>query len=495
MSCGTSVFELSDYQIPARDFLLSSKFAGLFDAPGVGKTAPAIRAGWERHVETGLPILVTAPPYLLENWAWEISRFAPGATVSIANGSGAAARHAALQADTDFVLNGYSNWSAKISEREAKAREQYGPGDIETYGTWQAAQPTRVKPARAGDFQYPELNDRPWGALIFDEAHRLRGRNSQSTRHVFELRKRKSPNHGSPIWCLTGTPIVNNPGDLYTLLHLWVPASYKSYWSFVGEWCRVVKTPWATEVGQLRKGLEDEFQDLVGEFSIRRTLKDIPSLADLEQRDRDYMVSLPPSVVKMFHKAREEYILEHEDLRGTEFVSGGGALYARLRQLGTLPPTAEKPKVDFCLEFLEDRTGPVVIYTWYKDSARGVADALSKSKRPVTLITGDVPASWRSEMVSKWSNEPNGVLVATISSLKEGISLVHATDVVFLEHSELPADQEQCVARLKRRGQTDLVNVHHVWARNSPDMAIKRALNERNLGLKAALTTWLQTGE
>jgi SNF2 family DNA or RNA helicase len=194
-------------------------------------------------------------------------------------------------------------------------------------------------------------------------------------------------------------------------------------------------------------------------------------------------------------KAREEYIIEHPDLEASEFVSGGGALYSRLRQMATIPPTREKPKVDFLLDFLEDRQGPVVVYTWYKDSAKGVAEGLLKSKRPVTLITGDVASTKRGELVDQWKTQSGGVLVATISSLKEGISLVNAQDVVFLEHSELPSDQEQCVARLKRRGQNALVNVHHVWAKDSPDMAIKKAVTKRELGLKAALISWLQTGK
>lgn len=228
---------------------------------------------------------------------------------------------------------------------------------------------------------------------------------------------------------------------------------------------------------------------------MRRTLADVPSLSELEQRDRDYKVKLPASVRKTMDKARLEYIIEHPDLEASEFVSGGGALYSRLRQMATVPPTREKPKVDFVLDFLEDRQGPVVVYVWYKDSAKGVAEALSKSKRPVTLITGDVPSHKRGGMAEAWSKQSDGVLVATISSLKEGISLVAAQDVVFLEHSELPSDQEQCVARLKRRGQNALVNVHHVWAEDSPDMAIKKAVGKREMGLKAALITWLQTGK
>lgn len=451
---------LSDYQEVSRDFLLESEgVAGLFDEPGVGKTAPTIVAAWEKHRETGLPVLITCPAYLVENWAWEISRFAPaGATVSLANGSGPAARHTALQADADFVITAYSNWSAKSG----------------------------------GVFTYPELSARAWAVIVFDEGHRLRGRNSQCTKHVFELRRARSANAKTPLYVLTGTPILNNPGDLFPLLNLWNKTKFRSYWNFVGEFCKVVKTPWSTEVGQLRRGMEDEFQELIGSFALRRTLKDVPSLASLEHQDRDYYVTLPPSVKKMIDKAREEYVLEHEELETTEFVNGGGALYSKLRQLSTNPPTAEKPKIAFVRDLLEDRAGPIVVYCWYKDSAKAVAEGLAKTGRPVTLITGDVPTAKRGDLVESWKTHDAGILVATIASLKEGISLVHATDVIFLEHSELPADQDQCIARLKRRGQTKLVTVHHVWARSTPDMAIKRSLGDRHMGLKQALTSWLK---
>ena len=488
---------LSDYQEVSRDFLLeASGIAGLFDEPGVGKTAPTIVAAWEKHVETGLPVLITCPAYLVENWAWEISRFAPArATVSLANGSGPAARREALQAEAAFVIQSYANWSAKVPKPKAKAKDQYTAEDLESLDSYEAARPPRYSGPRPGEFQYPELHERQWAVAVFDEGHRLRGRSSQCTKHVFELRRARSANVATPLWVLTGTPILNNPGDLFPLLHLWDKKRFSSYWNFVGDYCRVTKTPWATEVGQLRKGMEDEFQELVASFALRRTLKDIPSLSALEHVEKDYFVRMPASVNKTINRAREEYVLEHEDLEAVEFVSGGGALYARLRQLGTVPPTREKPKVEFCLEFLEDAVGPVVVYTWYKDSAQGVAEGLSKSRRPVTVITGDVPTARRAALVDNWKEQKDGILVATISSLKEGISLIHAKDVIFLEHSELPADQDQCIARLKRRGQTDVVRVHHVWARNTPDMAIKRHLGERHLGLKQALTSWLREPE
>src|SRR5690606_26357411 len=256
--------------------------------------------------------------------------------------------------------------------------------------------------------------------------------------------------------------------------------------------CHVVNTPWAKEVHQLRKGLEGEVQELMSEFTLRRTLKDVPKLASLDEYHKHYFVSMPPSVRKMIAKAKKEYILEHPDLDEAEFLSGGGALFARLSQLATNPPTASKPKVDLCVDFLADHPGRVVIYTWYKDSAAAVAAGVRKSGRPVHIVTGDTPTAERQATVDSWAEHEGAILVATISSLKEGISLVASNSVVFLEHSPLPADQEQCVARLKRRGQQNVVGVHHVWARGTPDIAIKRAVCDREEGLARALTSWLR---
>ncbi len=456
---------LSDYQEVSRDWLLGRPFAANFDEMGVGKSGPAFITGWERHLETGLPVLWTGPAYSLPPMAKEIIDFLPDAKVVIANGTGFDNRMEALQSDATFILTSYENWSAKWTGKDHPL---------------------------SGQYKYKVLSERKWAACIWDEAHRLRGRNSQTTKHVFDLRKARASNLTTPLYVLTGTPMPNNPGDLYALLHLYDKKRFKSYWNFVGTYCYVTQTPWATTVGQLRPGMEEEFQAILEEFAIRRTLKDIPSLATLEHITQDYMVDLPVSVKKTFADARREYIIEHPDLENSEFVNGGGALYSKLRQMATNPPTKEKPKIDFLKDFLEDHFGPVVVYVHYKDSARAVVESLKTTKRPITLITGEVTPTKRMTLVDEWKTQSNGILVATIQSLKESVSLIHARDVVFLEASELPSDTDQAVARLKRRGQTELVRVHWVWARQTPDVAIRRAVKERTEGLKRALISWLQ---
>lgn len=454
---------LDDYQIVSRDYLLSGKFRCLFDEPGVGKTGPAIIAGWHQMQKDmqysggdNPSVLITAPAYLLTNWEKEIYDFLPNATVVRADGAGFESRSEALSSGADFVLTSYNNWAAK---------------------------------SRDGKHQYQVLVDRPWSAYIFDEGHRLRGRNSSWTKHVFQTRLAKSPNLVTPIWILTGTPFVRDGGDFYSYFHLYDKKQHGSYWKFVNERCVVVETPWAKQIGNIRKAYADDFRRELAEFSLRRTVSDIPALASLEYIETDYHVDLPKSVIAMIKKAKKEYVLDHEELDEATFLSGSGALYVAQRKIATVPPTKRNPKLDFLKDFLTDKKGKVVVYVWFKDSARAVCDSLGDR---AVLITGDVAPSRRANVVDTW-RLPDGpdVLVATIPSLKEGISLTEARDVVFLEHSELPADQEQCIKRLCRRGQSSLVQVSHVWANKSVDEAIKKVLENRNLGITEALRKWI----
>lgn len=461
---GVMTVALSSYQEVARAFLVSHrKFACLLDEPGVGKTFPAIAAAWNLK-QPDMPVLITAPAYLLQNWKYEISRLVPNATVVLANSPGKDYRHMDLQCDVDFVLTSYNNWSAKVTDKDDPCYK---------------------------DYEYFELSHKRWSAMIFDEGHRLRGRNSACTKHVLKTRLAKSHNLDTPIWVLSGTPFVRDGGDFFTFFHLYDKKKYGSYWKFVDDRCITQETPFGKKVGNIRRSYREEFSEELGQFSLRRTVADIPELQDLESVTRDYFVDMPTSVVKMIQKAKKEYVLEHEEMESS-LVSGPGALYQVQRRMATNPPTKVKPKIDWLQDFLQDHTGKVVVYVWYKDSAKLVADSLGDR---AVLITGEIPTSRRASVVDSWRSGDADILVATISSLKEGISLTESRHVVFLEASELPADMEQCEKRLLRRGQTKLVQVHRVWGNRTVDKAIKRVLDDRTIGLQEALTQWVKEEE
>jgi SNF2 family DNA or RNA helicase len=437
--------QLDDYQERSRDALLGHSRWGLFDEMGVGKTAPTICAA----AATGQQTLVTAPAYLLENWSRELAKWVPGAKVALAFGDreGERARRQEIfeTSNADFILTPYHSWHS-----------------------------------------YPVLQKRKWGNLVFDEAHRLRGRNSQWTRKVFQLQNSDNKNKGARYWFMTGTPLVRDAGDIWPFMHLMDRQLYPSYHNFVDNICHIEFTPWEKIIGDVRD--PSAFQEMMARYSIRRLQAQIPQLADLETIDKDIWVDLPPSVLKMMRDAKKEYVISHPDLEEDIFFDAGGALVQRLRMLTTVPPTQANPKMNAFKEFLEDVPNERVgVFTWYRDSAAAAVQVVKSLKRPVHLITGDVRASARNEAVDAYDKDPRAVLVGTISAMKEGLNLQAGRHCVFLEEGELPSDNEQAIGRFKRRGQTRPVMVTRILANKSPDTVTHRNVGKRDVSIRKAM--------
>lgn len=446
-------YQLDDYQIPAFEALLSNEGSfGLFDEQGVGKTPPSIMAS----LELKGPTLVTAPAYLLPTWERTIKMFAPHATVSstfLANGADERTR--LLAQEVDFVLTSYHSWAAF---------------------------------AGRGQLKYPALAKRGWSNYVFDESQRLRGRNSLWTQQVFKVRNVDSRNRHVPMWHLTGTPLVRDAGDIWPFLYLCSRDEFRSYWSFVEEMCYVTDTPWERVVGHVRN--PEIFARTMRRFSMRRLLKDIPQLSSLESIDEPeggITVPLPKSVYALMREAKKNWRIELEgEVR--EFETGG-ALVQMLRQLTTTPPTQENPKVDALLDLLSETNERVVIFCWYRQSVETVRSRIAKRwpKRKVVTFTGDTSARNKDLALQEYDKTDDCVLIATISALKEGANLQAGRRVIFLEHSDLPSENEQCVSRLKRRGQTQTVLVTHLTAANSPDTVVMRNAAARKQGIERAM--------
>lgn len=61
-----------------------------------------------------------------------------------------------------------------------------------------------------------------WGRIVLDEAHVIKERNSNTAKAVFALTSRFH-------WCLTGTPLQNRVGELYSLVRFLGTAPYAHY--------------------------------------------------------------------------------------------------------------------------------------------------------------------------------------------------------------------------------------------------------------------------
>jgi SNF2 family DNA or RNA helicase len=417
------------------ELLLTHKTWGLFHDVGVGKTPPAVVAATQR-----LPVLITCPAYLIPQWEHFIREWAPGHSIAAANGDGRKAREAAFAQEADFVLTSYNNWNANPPYRQ----------------------------------MFSSHGNRRWGCFIFDEAHRLRGRNSQSTNRVYMLRNADNKNRETPMWFLTATPLVRDGGDAYPLFHLWDRRVYAGYWDFVNNRCVIKYTPWASEIGVVRD--KKAFYEEMAQFSNRRVL-------DLgEPTFISVPVKLPPSVYATITRAKKEFRIDHADLPEELVYESAGVIWTKIRQLVSLPPTREKPKIDAAVGLLEDLPNErVLIGCWYRDTADAILERVLKLRpaRPAALFTGGVSPKGKIAAIDLYNAKENGVIVATIAALKEGANLQAGRHIIMLEQSELPSDNKQFIGRQHRRGQERPVIVHNIWAERSVDLAVQKLATGR----------------
>lgn len=316
--------------------------------------------------------------------------------------------------------------------------------------------------------------------IIADEAHRAKNRKAQQTRALKSL-------HGSYRTALTGTPVMNKPEDLWSILNWLYRYQWSSYWKFFEKYVEYeIVYP-----QQFRKVLgpknEAELKRLMSPFTTRRLKKDV--LKDLPEKyyTRVY-VDLDAKQRKAYDEMRKDMIAWLETIRGEEPLVAPVVIaqLTRLQQLasayvtlvGTDGPTSgpsvrltePSSKVSALMDILEDNPDePVVVFSRFKQLIGLVEHRLAKAGIEYVRITGDDSDVDRRKAIADFQAGRVRVFLGTIGAGSEGITLTAASTVVFLDRDWTPARNAQAEDRLHRIGQKNAVQVIDIIARNTVD--------------------------
>lgn len=438
------------HQERAIERFVDSTTFGCFDVPGSGKTAIAINA----HLQLDrFPALITVPAHLVPQWSDQLQLWGvPESEISTTpRGSGPVERIEALFAGTAFTVVSYEMWTT--------------------------------------DRYRPYLLDRDWAAYSFDESHRLRRGGKRRKRSVeggaykavkWLRTKTRSSHMKTPVWWLTGTPIVKDATDVWPFLAMANPYRYTSRNHYAVDTCYVADTPYGLHIGKVKD--PRHFHQELSRHSLRRGWKAIPELRDLEIRHVDVPVMLDAGARKR-HKAIKE---DYRDPETGEPLFTSGAMIRALRQVSMLA------KLDAVGELLADHPGRWFVLAWYRSSARLLESMARKSGRPVGYIDGSVPEDERQAALRTYKANRGGILVATIASTKEGLDgLQVGNQVMFAEQHYLSEENASAWQRLYRRGQGQPVLAYWLYARGSFDMRVRRIAAKRGANIEEALSEFL----
>ncbi len=428
---------LFPFQEAGAAFLASRERAGLFDEPGVGKTAQAVRALDLRGAIRGV---VVAPAATREAWRGEFLKFQriPRRTVkgvsihdfvAWANG-----RFDVLVTSYDMFLK----WGRYLDDR-----------------------------AEVLDF------------LVLDEAHYLKDDETARARVILG----RHPSFGATRWAecawwLTGTPVPNDPADIYTFMRF-VGATRDKRPSFVSRYFSSRPRTYSSTQTP-RKDKLPELQGLIGANSLRRRLIDTG-------------VELPPiflteTLVDGDAKPVRELLLAYPGLDAAirEALEGvGGGLsrldadhVATLRRL--IGEAKAVPYAAYLLEELRSGLDKCVVFGVHRLALLNVRDYLWSHGVRAVLINGDTPEAHRQEYMSQFQSDPNcRVLIGNIRAAGVGLTLTASCNIDMLESDWTPAGNAQALKRVHRFTQTRRVRARFITLADSFDQIVNSILAEK----------------
>ncbi len=383
----------------------------------------------------GRPTLLVVPASLLGNWTAEAARFAPSLELLVVHPSALAPKElAAVAADrvdaSDVVLT--------------------------TYGTL-----PRV----------PWMAGRTWELIVLDEAQAIKNPGAKQTRAVKSLRARTR-------LALTGTPVENRLGDLWSIFDFLSPGLLGT----AGDFGRVTKA-----LARREHDAYAPLRELVRPYILRRLKSDKRVIADLP--DKTELTAFCPLTKKQAALYAETVTALAARLAAEEGIERRGAILAallRFKQIcnhpsqwlgdGSYDP-ADSGKLarlrELC-EPLAERQEKVLVFTQFAEMTEPLSRFLAGVfGRPGLVLHGGTAVKDRKKLVDEFqSDDGPPFFVLSIKAGGTGLNLTRASHVIHFDRWWNPAVENQATDRAYRIGQKRNVIVHKFVCRGTVEERI-----------------------
>lgn len=425
--------DLKPYQRVAVKFGTCVKRGIFADDRGLGKTLEAIGVCEEAGLKKNL---VTSPGYLKYGWERELKRWVPESEYCLIEGE----------------------------RKERTERLDYAIRNPKCKYTIVNYEMIRESEKIGG---YPQILKASWDMAMFDEAHRLKGRDSQWTKGA----KKLSTEY---LLELTGNPIANSPDEVWQLLNILDPNRFTSYWAFVEYFCTCIDGFYGREIVGINKQHLAQLQFVLQPYMIRRLKEEV---APWLPRKIPHLIEVKLSgKQKSFYKLAEKQMVLELVNGGFDIIDTQVALNIRLAQALANPAILgganESVVEDTVLELLKDLLSggeqKAIVGMWFIPAVELFRERLLKAKIKCFVVTGEVAGKRRDAVVESFKNclEPC-VLLGTIKAMSEGINVDECDNVIFADKSWVPLDNEQFEDRVHRLTSSRCKNYYHIVVKDS----------------------------
>lgn len=306
--------------------------------------------------------------------------------------------------------------------------------------------------------------------IAFDECHKSKDPTSLQSRGMSLISSKY-------MVAMSGTPLMNNPLDLYFPLH-WLGYENHSFYQFKTHYCNLGGYGGSDVVGY--KNLE-EIRALMDEVMIRRLKTEVLDLPE-KIRKIEY-VDMTPKQSQIY---KEVYNGVMSDLQKIKFSNNPLSMMIRLRQAtgwtGIISDTVqESAKMERMIELVQEIVASgqkaIIFSNW--ESMTEVAREKLKSYNPA-YITGATKADERMKEVDRFQTDNKcNVIIGTIGAMGTGLTLTAAQNVIFLDSPWNMALKAQAEDRAHRIGTKGTVSVITLCCRDTIDERIEELVEKK----------------
>lgn len=426
-------------------FLREQGLGGILaDDMGLGKTVQTL---CHLHCEkqsgrADLPSLILAPKSVVPNWEKEAKKFAPSLRVLALQGPQRKKYYSVLR-HCDLIVTSYP-----ILFRDAD-----------------------------------EILSQKFHYVVLDEAHTIKNTSSQITKVAWKIDARHR-------LCLSGTPIENHLGELWSQFHFLVPGFLGTEESFN----RCFRTPIEKHRDE---GLRKRLAERVAPLMLRRTktlvAHDLPPKTEIVRT-----VELHPKQVELYEAVRAAVSREvHEEiarfgLEKSKLLVLDALL--KLRQVCNHPqllklPSAQKvkssAKMDLFMEWIPSMAKEgrrILVFSQFTGMLSLLEQALDKAGVRYLTLTGQ--SKDRGQLCDDFQAGKAPVFLISLRAGGTGLNLTLADTVIHFDPWWNPALESQATDRAYRIGQKNPVFVYKLITEGTIEEKIlmlqqkKRALFE-----------------
>ena len=399
--------------------------ACLADDMGLGKTIQALSLV-VRSFEQGekQPVLLVCPTSVLNNWEREATRLAPGLRINVHHGASRlrGATFIAAAAEVQMVLTAY--------------------------------------PLLSRDRHF--LAEMDWAGVILDEAQNIKNPETAQWKAVRSLRARYRV-------ALTGTPVENHVGDLWSLMEFLNPGFLGSRSGFRSHFLLPIQREGDPEAARRLRGL-------TAPFILRRLKTDPDIVPDLpEKQEMKVWCTLTREQASLYRAVLREL---EESLEHSEGIARKGLVLAslsKLKQICNHPAhflrdgsrlkerSGKLARLTEMIEVLLASGDRALIFTQFREMGHLLKDHLLESfGREALFLHGGVPRKKRDEMVRRFQEEDKAppLFILSLKAGGTGLNLTRAAHVFHFDRWWNPAVEDQATDRVYRIGQMRDVQVH-----------------------------------